>query len=166
MLRQRHRAAIGITAATNDDAGAGPVEVLVEQTGVGQGISRQPQTQVVIRVGAVDRVRHDAELRRVEAREFLEESATRGVQAIGRFRIVVARQRCPGCIGLTGSIDLVEDVVPQLVRVGRAGKTTGDADDGNRFGAHECPAARFSAVDRVLSPSRTAKRRSPEASTK
>ena len=109
LLNQGSLAAVQIRAVAEDDAGRAVIDVEPRIAGIGQRVARDTKRQELVGFAAVDRVRHDAELRRIKAVEIPQETAVLRLDAA----VVQIALRAPRCAWLADGINTVEYVVPE-----------------------------------------------------
>jgi hypothetical protein len=131
VLQDRALAAMQIGAVTEHDAGVGVVEA-AQVAGIVERIAGDPQGEELVRLAAVDRVRHDPELARLEAEQVLEIATGCGLDA-ARLQVAL---RIPRGRRLGDRVDAADDVAPERAEVGRLREQARHADDRDRLGQH------------------------------
>lgn len=136
LLHGRRIAAIHIGAAPQDDGGALLHLGKVGGTGIGQSFVGHAQGHVMIRLAAIHRAGEHAVSERVELGQLAQVAAALAVSAVvfggigipEKFGFPIGRR-------ISHRIHFVEDILPVLARIGRAGKDARHADNGDLGGA-------------------------------
>ena len=130
VLQDRRLAAMQVGAVAEDDAGVAMV-VAAEVARVGEGVAGDAQGDELVGLAAVERVRHDPELARVEAEQVLQVAARCGLDAAGAQVALGVPRR----LRLADRVDARDDVAPERGQVGRLREEAGHADDRDRLRA-------------------------------
>ena len=125
-------AAVQVGAVAEDDAGVTMVDSVTCVSGILQGIEGHLEGEELVRLTAIHRVGHDAELARVEAVQVVQVAAVLGVDAP---RVEVAL-RLPFLLRLADGIKAGQDIAPEAGQVRSLREDAGHADDGDRRVAH------------------------------